>query len=88
MSAQLDLARMAAMTTHPGLTHWTGCEYEHPRCAVAVLMEHVQQLRAALAQPSAEDLLDIGVQLGGFSQARAWFSRRAAAALGTPEEPK
>jgi len=53
----------------------------HAPSDIAVLVEHVKALRAALA-PSNADLIDIGVQLGGFEQARSWFARRAAAVLG------
>jgi len=43
--ADLD-ALLAAHCGRVG-THWDGCEREHPRCAVAVLVQEVRRLRAA-----------------------------------------
>ena len=61
----------------------------HAPSDIAVLVEHVKALRAAL-EPTNAELIDLGVRaIDGyldFTIARAWFAGRAAAVLGATQE--
>jgi hypothetical protein len=48
---QINALGLSASARPREVTHWKGCEVEHPQCAVVALVAEVKRLKAKMEPP-------------------------------------